>query len=139
MTHRIDRNKWILYRHTSDFNLIVETAKAIKQFSKTDISVQEKQRLNLRHKEIGLYNERNPNLPLDAINHKINQLCFYMFGYKYKLNDTERFIFSPLGNLFLKYADDSIKRRLIFMSMLWSVQYEHPHSGTNSIFNLGLD
>jgi hypothetical protein len=87
-------------------------------------------------RELGLYNERNPELPLDAINHKINQLSYYMFGYQAKVDGQDRFLFSPLGNLFLKHLSDKEKAAKIFLTMLWAVQYQHPHSGTDSEFQL---
>lgn len=136
MTLRIESKKWILYRHISDFNLLCEVAVFLKSYSKTTISKEEKARLNLKLKEVGLYSERNPDLPLDAINHKINQLSYYMFGYQAKVEGEDRFLYSPLGNLFLKHIDDKQKSAKIFLTMLWAVQYQHPHSGTNSEFQL---
>ena len=136
MTLRVERNKWILYRHTSDFNLLIGTAQILKSYSKTTITKAEKERLNLRLRELGLYNERNPELPLDAINHKINQLSYYMFGYQAKIDGVDRFMFSPLGNLLLKNLDDRNKIAKIFLTMLWAVQYQHPHGGTNKEFQL---
>lgn len=136
MTIRIEQNKWILYRHTSDFNLICQVAKILKSYSQTTITKAEKERLNLHLRTLGIYNERNHSLPLDAINHKINQLSFYMFGYQAKIEHTERFMFSPLGNLLLENLGDSNKVAKIFLTMLWSVQYPHPHSGTDKEFYL---
>lgn len=136
MTNRIERPKWILYRHTQDFDLLCEIAQILKSFSKTTITKEEKERLNNRLRELGLYNERNPELPLDAINHKINQLSYYMFGYQAKVDGVNRFIFSPLGNLLLKNIGDDEKVSKIFMAMVWSVQYEHPHGGTEKSFQL---
>ena len=136
MTLRVERNKWILYRHTSDFNLLIEIAQILKSYSKTTITKAEKERLNLRLRKLGLYNERNPELPLDAINHKINQLSYYMFGYQAKIDRVDRFMFSPLGNLLLKNLDDRDKIAKIFLTMLWAVQYQHPHGGTNKEFQL---
>ncbi len=136
MTLRIESKKWILYRHISDFNLLCEVAVFLKSYSKTTISKEEKVRLNLKLREVGLYSERNPDLPLDAINHKINQLSYYMFGYQAKVEGEDRFLYSPLGNLFLKHIDDKQKSAKIFLSMLWAVQYQHPHSGTDSEFQL---
>lgn len=83
---RIERPKWILYRHTSSFEYLCTVAETLKSFSKTTITNEEKARLNLKLKDMGLYSERNPGLPLDAINHKINQLAYYMFGYKTRIN-----------------------------------------------------
>lgn len=136
MTLRIDRKKWILYRHTTDFDKLVVLAEILKSFTKTGISKEDKTNLNLKLRELGLYNERNPELPLDAINHKINQLSYYMFGYQAKVDGQDRFLFSPLGNLFLKHVEDKEKTAKIFLAMLWAVQYQHPHSGTDNEFQL---
>ncbi|NWJ49581.1 MAG: restriction endonuclease [Bacteroidetes bacterium] len=136
MTLRIDSKKWILYRHTRDFNKLCTVAEFLKSYTKTGISKNDKTKLNLKLRELGLYNERNPELPLDAINHKINQLSYYMFGYQAKVDGQDRFLFSPLGNLFLKHADDKVKAAKIFLTMLWAVQYQHPHSGTDNEFQL---
>lgn len=136
MTLRIERNKWILYRHIRSFELLCSVAEFLKSFSKTSISKEEKEKLNLKLKEVGLYSERNPSMPLDAINHKINQLSYYMFGYQAKIDGQDRFLYSPLGNLFLKHIEDKEKSSKIFLTMLWAVQYQHPHSGTNKVFDL---
>jgi len=136
MTLRIDSKKWILYRHSSDFNLLCSVAEFLKSYSKTTISKEEKAKLNLKLREVGLYNERNPEMPLDAINHKINQLSFYMFGYQAKINGEDRFMYSPLGNLFLKNIEDKEKSAKIFLAMVWAVQFQHPHSGTDKVFQL---
>lgn len=136
MTLRVERNKWILYRHTSDFELLCEVAKILKSYSKTTITKDEKERLNQHLRKLGIYNERNATLPLDAINHKINQLSYYMFGYQTKIEEVDRFMFSPLGNLLLKYNDDRDKVAKIFVTMLWAIQYPHPHGGTHEEFQL---
>jgi type II restriction enzyme len=136
MTLRIDSKKWILYRHTTDFDKLTVLAEILKSYTKTGISKEDKTNLNLKLRELGLYNERNPELPLDAINHKINQLSYYMFGYQTKIDGQDRFLFSPLGNLFLKHLDNKEKTAKIFLAMLWAVQYEHPHSRTDSEFQL---
>lgn len=136
MTLRIDSKKWILYRHTRDFEKLCAVAEFLKSFTKTGISKKDKTRINLKLRELGLYNERNPKLPLDAINHKINQLSYYMFGYQATIDGQDRFLFSPLGNLFLNHIDDKEKIAKIFMAMLWAVQYQHPHSGTDNEFQL---
>ncbi len=128
--------KWILYRHTRDFNKLCVVAEFLKSYTKSGISTEEKTQLNLKLRELHLYNERNPELPLDAINHKINQLSYYMFGYQAKVDNQDRFLFSPLGNLFLKHVGDKEKSAKIFLTMLWAVQYEHPHSGTDNEFQL---
>lgn len=80
---------------------------------------------------LDLYRTRNTaNRPLDSINHRINTLEFYMFGYE---DDNKRFIFSPLGNLFLKYINNQEKLKkilqlcyLLFNSNILQMEC-HPH------------
>lgn len=136
MTYRIEDDKWILYRHTSNLNLMKAVAVNLKTFTKTEISEGMKAKLLQKLKELDYYKERNPEMPLDAINHKINTLAYYMFGYKDKIDGKQRFLFSPLGNLYLKHLSDQSKLEKIFLTMLWAIQFPHPHGGTNAIFNL---
>ncbi len=136
MTYRVERKKWILYRHTNNFDLVTAVAANLKYFTKASIDKESKLQLLKKLKELNFYKERNPELPLDSINHRINTLAYYMFGYKDKIEGQNRFLFSPLGNLFLKHVDDIDKKSKIFLSMLWGMQYEHPHGGTSSDFKL---
>ena len=138
MTHRIERKKWILYRHTSSFDLVTAVAVNLKYFSKTSISKKDKLELLKKLKTLAYYSERNPELPLDSINHRINTLAYFMFGYKAKVDGQDRFLYSPLGNLFLKNLGDKEKLSKIFFTMLWAVQFEHPHGGSDKAFNLFL-
>lgn len=133
---QIQREKWILYRHTQDFDLLCQIAKTLKSFAQTKIENTDKERLNCHLRSQGLYRERNKNLPLDAINHKINQLSYYMFGYQTKIEGKKRFMFSPLGNLMLKHMSDRVNQPYIFVTMLWGMQYPHPHGGSAKCFQL---
>ena len=83
-----------------------------------------------------IYSPRFGNSKKSTLNSKINQLAFYMFGYKTKINGEDKFLFSPLGNLLLKHREDTKKRNKIFLTMLWGLQYNHPHSQTNEEFQL---
>lgn len=104
-----------------DFDKLCVVAEFLKSYTKTGISTDEKTQLNLKLRELGLYNERNPELPLDAINHKINQLSYYMFGYQAKVGGQDRFLFSPLGNLFLKHVEDKEKKQRKFFSQCFGL------------------
>ena len=136
MTYRIETDKWILYRHTNNFDLVSAVAANLRKFSKGSISEKDKKNLLKKLKELNYYKERNPDLPLDAINHRINTLAYYMFGYKQRIYGENKFLFSPLGNLFLKYLGDFSKTRLIFLTMLWALQFNHPHGGSSERFKL---
>lgn len=133
----VERNKWILYKHTSNYELIKAVALDVKNSCKTDISDTERQRMQDRLAALNLYKTRNPNdKPLDSINHRINTLKYYMFGYEDDSGNGKKFIFSPLGNLFLKHINDEEKLTKIFIAMLFAIQFQHPASGTDKEFQL---
>ena len=135
MTHAIKRSKWILYRHTNNFDLITAVAVNLKFYSKTSISPESKKEQLLELKNLGHYKERNLELPLDSINHRINTLEYYMFGYKSNVDGNDKFMFNPLGNLFLKNIKNKDNISKIFFSMLWGAQF--PNSfGSDSIFQI---
>ncbi|APH06621.1 restriction endonuclease [Bacillus weihaiensis] len=136
MTYRIEEKKWILYRHTSDFNIISTVAIELKSFNRTLISEDKKLNLLQRLREMNFYTGRNPGMPLDSINHRINTLEFFMFGYKDKVDGQKRFLFSPLGNLFLNNIGNKEKIRKIFLTMLWALQFPHTYGGTDRVFEV---
>ena len=114
----VERNKWILYKHTSNYELIKAVALDVKNSCKTDISNIERERMQERLAALNLYKTRNPKAkPLDSINHRINTLEYFMFGYEDN-TDGKKFMFSPLGNLFLKHIGDEEKLTKIFTTML---------------------
>ncbi len=130
----VERNKWILYKHTCNYELIKAVALDVKNSCASDINETERYRMQERLAALDLYKTRNPAArPLDSINHRINTLEYYMFGYE---DDDKRFIFSPLGNLFLVYINDEEKLVKIFTTMLFAIQFEHPASRTPRVFQL---
>lgn len=137
MPKMVERDKWILYKHTCNYEMIKAVALDVKNRCQSDISETERYRMQERLAALDLYKTRNPQeKPLDSINHRINTLEFWMFGYEDKTNNNKKFIFSPLGNLFLKYIADESKLRKIFISMLFAMQFEHPANGTSKEFQL---
>ena len=133
----VKRNRWILYKHTCNYELIKAVALDVKNQCKADISVSERYKMQDRLTALDLYKTRNPNeKPLDSIAHRINTLEYWMFGYEYKEDKRKRFMFSPLGNLFLKFIKDDEKLRKIFITMLFALQFQHQGSGTDKEFQL---
>lgn len=133
----VERDKWILYKHTCNYEMIKAVALDVKNSCKADISETERYRMQERLAALNLYRTRNPgDKPLDSINHRINTLEFWMFGYEDKTNNHKKFIFSPLGNLFLKHISDEDKLKKIFIAMLFAMQFEHPANGTSKEFQL---
>ena len=134
---KVDSNKWILYKHTCNYEMVKAVALDVKNSCKTDISDVERYRMQDRLAALDLYKTRNPSdRPLDSINHRINTLEFWMFGYENKINGENKFIFSPLGNLFLKHISDESKLKKIFTAMLFASQFQHPANGTSPEFQL---
>lgn len=133
----VEREKWILYKHTCDYELIKAVALDVKNSCASHINDTERHRMQDRLAALDLYHTRNPRQrPLDSINHRINTLEFYMFGYEEKSGTGKRFIFSPLGNLFLNYINDEDKLKKIFATMLFGIQFQHPANGTPASFQL---
>lgn len=133
----VSRDKWILYKHTCNYEMIKAVALDVKNSCKTDVSDLERHRMQERLAALDLYKTRNPReRPLDSINHRINTLEFWMFGYEDKSGGDKKFIFSPLGNLFLKHISDDQKLRKIFIAMLFAMQFQHPANGTSREFLL---
>ena len=136
MAIQVDKEKWILYKHTNSYEMIKAVAMDVKNQCGTDISETERHRMQQRLANLDLYHARNPKLKLDSMNHRINTLEFFLFGYETTLLGVKRFIFSPLGNLFLKYIDDDDKTRKIFATMLIAIQFEHYANGTPASIQL---
>jgi len=136
MPTMINEKKWILYRHTNNLDIIKAVAVNLSTYTKAGISLEEKSMLNERLRELLYYKERNPDLPLDAINHKINTLAYFMFGHKSTVNGRKRFLFSPLGDLMIENFDNHLISSKIFLSQLFAIQFPHPHGGTDSEFSL---
>ncbi len=133
----VARDKWILYKHTCNYEMIKAVAMDVKNSCKTDVSNVERHRMQERLAALDMYRTRNPqDRPLDSINHRINTLEFWMFGYEERSGDGNKFIFSPLGNLFLKHISDEQKLRKIFIAMTFALQFQHPANGTSKAFQL---
>ncbi len=132
------RDKWILYKHTSNFELIKAVALDVKNNCGTNISEKERHRMQDRLSALKMYKPRNSNKPLDSINHRINTLEYFMFGYEDNSNGSKskKFIFSPLGNLFLEHINEPEKLTKIFTTMLFGIQFQHPANNTPSCFQL---
>lgn len=136
MTYRVEQPKWILYRHTRSLDIIKAVALLLKSSNRAGISEDEKAKMLDDLGKKGYYKERNASKPLDAINHRINTLAYYMFWYKDEVNGEKKFLFSPLGNLFLQKIEDPLATSKIFLTMLWAVQFPHQHGWTDHQFNL---
>lgn len=132
-----EQKHWIFKKHTNNINLLTEVALYLKT-NKSGISKAEKEKMYEEFSQSELYNPRISmrDEPLDSINHKLDGLKYFMFGYSDRIEGQIKFIFSPLGNLFLKYLDDREALAKIFATMLISMQFPHPFSKPSEDFLL---
>ena len=136
MPIRVEREKWILFRHTCKYEVLKMLALKLKQ-NQANISNSSLIDVGRQLELINLYSSRNP-IPnyYDTFQNKVKTLAFWMFGYKDKVDGVDKFIFSPLGNLFVKHIENDSDCRKIFLTMAYSMQYEHPNSETPSSFSI---
>lgn len=126
--HTKEQPRWIFKKHTNNINLLLEVATYLKN-NKSNISVKDKEKMfdNLSKKDN--YNPRKSlrNKPLDSLNHRLDELRYYMFGYYDKVDGVDKFIFSPLGNLFLQniLSDNQDNMEKILLTMLHAIQFPH--------------
>lgn len=132
-----NREHWILKKHTNSISKLIDVALYLKS-TKSSISNEDKEKMYDEFSKSLIYNPRISarEKPLDALNHRISELNYYMFGYSDKIDGEQKFIFSPLGNLFLKNLSDYDKIQKIFATMLFSIQFPHPASSPSEDFYL---
>lgn len=143
----VKRKKWIFYKHTCNLKLIEDFAQDIKYLCDSSVGKDQKRKLQIILHNQNHYNARGrkSNPPLDAILHRINTLKYWMFGHVLEGNDNrkenQRFIFSPLGNLFLKKLNEDIPNKdivlaKIFLAMLFGLQFPTPANNVDPVFHL---
>jgi len=132
-----ERKHWVFKKHTNSIKVLTEVALYLK-VNKAGISIREKERMYEEFSRTDYYNPRVSlrDKPLDALNHRIAELNYYMFGYSDTVEGNKKFIFSPLGNLFLNHLDDRKVLAKIFTTMLFSIQFPHPASKPSEEFSL---
>lgn len=124
---KVNKTKWILYRNFKDYELLKEIAVYVKE--KCGNIGSEKSRYQMRDwlASRNLYHTRHPKVrPLDSQHHKIRTLEYYMFGYDVGTYGNRKFMFSPLGNLFIHHINEEEKLSKIFAAMLFAMQFHHP-------------
>ena len=124
---KVDKTKWILYRNFKDYNLLKDIAVYVKE--KCGNLGSESSRYQMRDwlTSMNLYHTRHPKVrPLDSQHHKIRTLEYYMFGYDTGVYGSRKFMFSPLGNLFIHHINEEEKLSKIFATMLFAMQFHHP-------------
>lgn len=132
-----ERKHWVFKKHTNSIKVLIEVALYLKA-NKAGISIYEKEHMYEKFSKTDYYNPRNSlrDKPLDSFNHRIAELNYYMFGYSDTVEGNKKFIFSPLGNLFLNHLENRETLAKIFATMLFSIQFPHPASKPSEEFSL---
>jgi len=125
---RSEENVWVIAKHINNVDLMYKYAKFIKNNS-SPLTTESLNEIGEIFKSRGIYKPRwiNRKLNTSTVGNKITTLNYWMFGY----NHDEKFLFSPLGNLFLKHYKNLDSQKYIFTTMLWSLQFPHPHQKSN--------
>lgn len=124
---KVDKTKWILYRNFKDYELLKEIAIYVKERCGNVGSEDSRYRMRDWLASMNLYHTRHPKVrPLDSQHHKIRTLEYYMFGYDVGIYGSRKFMFSPLGNLFIHHINEEDKLSKIFTAMLFGMQFHHP-------------
>lgn len=137
MKNNGEKKHWVFKKHTNDINNLINVAIYLKE-NKAGISVSERKQMYNDFKNSKIYNPRESNReePIDAVSHKISELNYYMFGYSDTVEGKKKFVFSPLGNLFLSRLQDEDSLAKIFATMLFGIQFPHPASQPSQDCNL---
>ncbi|HHV6880686.1 TPA: restriction endonuclease, partial [Haemophilus influenzae] len=82
-----DDQIWIFKKHTNNIRLLIDVALHLKS-NKSSVSKKDKNEMYDIFSESELYNPRESlrDKPLDAINHKLDGLSYFMFGYSDRIN-----------------------------------------------------
>jgi len=134
-----DNNHWVLPRHTSDWDNIYNLVSLIKSKKYHPLTAMNKRQMLIDMHYGNKASVRNKDFKTDSINHRFEALEFFMLGYQKNIEKKKSFLFSPLGELFLKYRDLELERSKIFITCMWNVQLKHPKhilKDTNKSFSI---
>jgi len=124
---RKKNHKWILQKNVSS-NKIIESYLDVLNNESVDINYASMQK-ELKNRNI--YKGRSVDGSLSTMGVRFSQMCFYMFGYK--VNNS--FIPSPMTSNLLD-EECSIPKESNSLINLYSMQFPHPYSKTNSAFKI---
>lgn len=124
---KVEKTKWVLYRNFKDYELFKELAVYVKEECGNIGSNQSRYEMRDWLASINKYHTRHPKVrPLDSQHHKVRTLEYYMVGYDAGTGANRKFVFSPLGNLFVHYVNDEDKLSKVFATMMFAMQFTHP-------------
>lgn len=132
------REKWTVMKYMHDFNLMTTYAYALRSANVlTDSNIKDVLRSMERQ---GTYHPRYGKVSIDTGKFKIIQIAWYMFAYYGRGSEAQsmsnRFVFTPLGNLLLDNLGDREKVAKIFLAMLFGNPFRQPFSRMGREFNI---
>lgn len=133
---RNTKQKWTIMKYIKDFDKMVLYADAVRK-GMSDISDEALVDIQNNMQDLHIYKPRFNNKPnYVTIRNKVNQIVFYMFGYKLRKGSEYKIIMSPLGNLLLDNKDSKEYVKKIFFTMLYSMEFKHPFNKMSNEFKI---
>ena len=122
--------------YMSDFDLMV--AYALVLFRYNTMSNDNFNAIIHEMQTKGIYAPRNGGSTF-TVNFKIIQIAWYMFGYYDNTGNSahnKKFVFSPLGQLYLNNIHKDLERRKIFLTMMFGNAFHQPFSQMDKEINI---
>lgn len=122
----MNKNVWLLPQNSGNMQQFFTTLKMFGEMNGISREYGLTQTLMKYQSMCGLYNPyiAKSHYDVSSANHKIDEPRFY--GAIYETSNKKIHV-SSYGELLLKYMDDVKKRNMIFIAMLYSVQFNNPY------------
>lgn len=129
------KEKWTIMKYIKDFDKMVIYADAVRK-GFADISDDALENIQNNMQDLNIYRPRFSKPNYVTIRNKVNQIVFYMFGYKLRKGKEYKIVMSPLGNLLLDNRKNKEYVSRIFFTMLYSMEFSHPFNKMSDEFKL---
>ncbi|WP_368240716.1 hypothetical protein [Clostridium paraputrificum] len=129
------KNKWTIMKYIKSFEKMISYADAVRQ-GMADISDEALELIQNNMQDLDIYHPRFKKPNYVTIRNKVNQIVFYMFGYKFRKGKEYKIVMSPLGNLLLDNKDNNKFVPKIFLTMLYSMEFKHPFNKMSNEFRV---
>lgn len=129
------KEKWTIMKYIKDFDKMVIYADAVRN-GMADISDEALENIQDNMQDLNIYRPRFNKPNYVTIRNKVNQVVFYMFGYKLRQNKEYKIVMSPLGNLLLDNRNNKEYVKKIYFTMLYSMEFSHPFNKMSNEFRI---
>lgn len=119
-------NSWLFPQNSCDMKQFFITLDLISRLNGISRKSNIQELLMTEQYNNGAYNPqiKEGTFDISSANHKIDEPRFYGAIYE---TPNKRLHVSTYGELLLKYMDDKIKQRKVFIGMLYNIQFDNPY------------